>query len=65
MWRKMTRKGVSLREVFDARALRVVVDDQNGAKLQQARSRAHPFAVHLHVMAPGPPPLAAQAPGSR
>ncbi len=35
MWRKMTRKGVSLREVFDARALRVVVDDQNGAKLQQ------------------------------
>ena len=42
MWRKMTRKGVSLREVFDARALRVVVDDQNGAKLQQVLNPAKP-----------------------
>jgi hypothetical protein len=36
IFRKMARKGVSLREVFDARALRVVVDDQNRAKMQQA-----------------------------
>lgn len=36
MYRKMTRKGVSLREVFDALALRVVVDDQNGTKMQRA-----------------------------
>jgi hypothetical protein len=36
MYRKMIRKGVSLREVFDALALRVVVDDQNGYKMQQA-----------------------------
>ena len=36
MYRKMTRKGVSLREVFDALALRVVVDDQNGTRMQRA-----------------------------
>lgn len=34
MARKMARKGVSLGEVFDARALRVVVDDSRGRKLQ-------------------------------
>jgi (p)ppGpp synthase/HD superfamily hydrolase len=28
--RKMRRKGVSLEEVYDARALRVVVDDADG-----------------------------------
>ncbi len=36
MYRKMIRKSVSLREVFDALALRVVVDDQNGFKMQRA-----------------------------
>lgn len=36
MYKKMTRKGVTLREVFDALALRVVVDDQNGANMQRA-----------------------------
>ena len=32
MARKMARKGVSLGEVFDARALRVVVDDSRGSQ---------------------------------
>ena len=31
----MARKRVGLRQVFDARALRVVVDDARGAQLQQ------------------------------
>ena len=54
MHRKMARKGVSLREIFDARALRVVVDDQLGRKLQPAIEacyaiqprRAPPVAAH-------------------
>ena len=33
--RKMRRKGVPLEEVYDARALRVVIDDEDGR--QQAR----------------------------
>ncbi len=35
IWRKMARKRVALAQVFDARALRIVVDDERGAKLQQ------------------------------
>ena len=38
--RKMARKRVALQQVFDARALRVVVDDQRGARLQQVRARS-------------------------
>ena len=34
VWKKMMRKGASLAEIYDARALRVVVDDQEGAKTQ-------------------------------
>ena len=43
VWRKMQRKKASLAEVYDARALRIVVDDQEGNRhkvgplLKQAR----------------------------
>ncbi|KAK9818140.1 hypothetical protein WJX72_007743 [[Myrmecia] bisecta] len=36
MCRKMGRKGVTLDKIYDARALRVVVDDEGGAKHQEA-----------------------------
>ena len=34
VWNKMRRKETSLPEVYDARALRIIVDDDNGAKKQ-------------------------------
>lgn len=40
--RKMRRKGVPLEEIYDARALRVVIDDEDGR--QQAR-----FALSNHT----------------
>ncbi|KAK9904975.1 hypothetical protein WJX75_006786 [Coccomyxa subellipsoidea] len=48
MYRKMIRKGVSLREVFDALALRVVVDDQNGYKMQQAIEACYEIQPAVH-----------------
>ena len=48
MHRKMARKGVSLGEVFDARALRVVVDDQGGRKLQQAIEACYAIQPAVH-----------------
>ncbi|CAL8464516.1 g4051 [Coccomyxa elongata] len=48
MYRKMIRKGVSLREVFDALALRVVVDDQNGTKMQRAIEACYEIQPAVH-----------------
>ena len=48
MHRKMARKGVSLGEIFDARALRVVVDDQGGRKLQQAIEACYAIQPAVH-----------------
>lgn len=48
MHRKMARKGVSLGKVFDARALRVVVDDQGGRKLQQAIEACYAIQPAVH-----------------
>ena len=48
MHRKMARKGVSLREIFDARALRVVVDDQLGRKLQPAIEACYAIQPAVH-----------------
>ncbi|EIE19205.1 hypothetical protein COCSUDRAFT_59689 [Coccomyxa subellipsoidea C-169] len=48
MYRKMIRKSVSLREVFDALALRVVVDDQNGFKMQRAIEACYEIQPAVH-----------------
>lgn len=48
MHRKMARKRVSLGEVFDARALRVVVDDANGRRLQAAVEACYAIQPAVH-----------------
>ena len=36
IYRKMHRKKIPLADVFDARALRVIVDDEHGTRMQEA-----------------------------
>ena len=35
-YKKMQRKGIPFTEVYDARALRVIVDDERGTKTDEA-----------------------------
>lgn len=48
MQRKMNRKGVPLAEVFDARALRFVVDDADGAQLGAAIAACYKLMLSVH-----------------
>ena len=36
IYRKMHRKQIPVADVFDARALRVIVDDEHGTRMQEA-----------------------------
>ena len=45
IWRKMQRKGLSFDQLYDIRAVRVLVDDDRRL-LRRARHRAQPVAVH-------------------
>lgn len=41
VWKKMQRKKASLEEVYDARALRIVVGDEDGKRHKVSPSTSH------------------------
>ena len=47
IYRKMHRKKIPLADVFDARALRVIVDDEHGTRMQEAPALWLPNRAHL------------------
>jgi len=47
VWKKMQRKSSSLAEVYDARALRIVVDDEGGQKQQVISAPVDPFPFRV------------------
>lgn len=50
---KMKRKKVSLAEIYDARALRIVVDDKDGAIISEATSACYQIMVAVkHIWKP-------------
>ncbi len=49
-FKKMARKGVPLRKVYDARALRVVVEDSSGARELEAISACYKLLPAVHRM---------------
>eukprot|EP00983_Pelagomonas_calceolata_P116315 1160289-Pelagomonas_calceolata.AAC.2 len=48
VYRKMVRKGCSVAEVFDARALRVIVDDEGGTRSRDAVETCYKLVSTVH-----------------
>ena len=48
VYRKMARKKCSVSEVYDARALRVIVDDEGGARMQDAVETCYSLVSTVH-----------------
>lgn len=47
VWKKMQRKNSSLAEVYDARALRIVVDDEGGSRQQVGLAPQSPIPTRF------------------
>ncbi len=47
IYKKMIRKKVPVRQVYDARALRVIVGDEGGSKTEDAWAAAYRFVTCL------------------
>ena len=47
IYKKMIRKKVPVRQVYDARALRVIVGDEGGSKTEDAWAAAYRFVACL------------------
>ncbi len=47
IYKKMIRKKIPVRQVYDARALRVIVGDEGGSKTEDAWAAAYRFVTCL------------------
>ena len=43
VYKKMLRKKIPVRQVYDARALRIIVDDEGGTRIEDAWSAAYRY----------------------